>query len=70
MNSVLDGLEDCPLSKAIPFGMKGVSRTQLSIARHYGGIKYQGEHYVYIPETDELIRADVQKWKSKRKGAK
>ena len=38
-----------------------VSQTQLSIARHYGGITVNGEHYVYCPPTDELIRGDVLK---------
>lgn len=42
-----------------------VSQTQLSIARHYGGITVNGEHYVYCPPTDELIRGDVLKALSK-----
>lgn len=61
----LDGLEDCPLSRATPFGMTDVSKTQFSIARHYGGITYNGAKYTYIPTTDELIRDDVLKWKKK-----
>ena len=36
-----------------------VSTSQLSIARHYGGIKFNGVDYVYDPTTDTLIRADV-----------
>ena len=36
-----------------------VSQTQLSIARHFGGITVNGKNYVYFPETDELIRDDV-----------
>lgn len=39
----------------------GVSHTQLSIARHYGGIVFNGQHYTYMPATDELIRDDVLK---------
>lgn len=38
---------------------QGVSQTQLSIARHYGGMQVNGEHYVYCYPTDELIRQDV-----------
>ena len=60
---VLLGLEDCPLHKKTPFGIKNVSQTQLSIARHYGGIKYNGQEYTYFPKKDELIRNDVLKWK-------
>jgi len=64
--SILQGLEDCPLHRQSPFGMTNVSMTQLSIARHYGGINFNGNHYVYNPVTDELIRADVLKWKHKQ----
>ena len=48
----------------------GVSKTQLSIARHYGGCKVQGKHFVYNPIDDSLIREDVVKWIAKRKKAK
>ena len=61
--SDLTGLEDCPLDRKTPFGITNVSKTQLSIARHSGGISYNGAIYVYNPVTDELIRADVLKWK-------
>lgn len=44
-----------------PIGYMDVSRTQLSIARHYGGCTVQGRHYVYFPESDELWRDDVLK---------
>lgn len=40
---------------------RGVSQTQLSIARHCGGISVNDESYVYCPPTDELIRGDVLK---------
>lgn len=39
----------------------GISRTQLSIARYYGGIKVNGTEYAYIPEHDALIRHDYLK---------
>lgn len=40
---------------------RNVSQTQLSIARHYGGIKVSSDFYTYFPATDELIRDDVLK---------
>lgn len=55
-------LQNTKLSRNTPFSIQGVSNSQLSIARHYGGCKYQGRQYVYIPTTDELIREDVVKW--------
>jgi len=45
----------------------GVSMTQLSIARHYGGCKVNGKYFVYNPLDDSLIREDVVKWIAKRK---
>ena len=48
-----------------------ISQTQLSIARYYGGCKYNGENYVYNPADDTLTREDI--WKkehSKKKKAK
>jgi len=47
----------------------GVSRTQLSIARHYGGIVFNGQSYTYMPATDELIRDDVLKLIMKARAA-
>lgn len=32
-----------------------VSTSHLSIARHYGGMKINGEMYTYFPATDELV---------------
>lgn len=46
---------------------RNVSDTQLSIARHYGGIKVNDNFFYYLPETDELFRADVVKWLHKRR---
>ena len=42
-----------------PAIIRGVSSSQLSVARHYGGCRAFGRHYVYVPTTDELIRDDV-----------
>lgn len=61
--SILEGLEACPLHRRTPFGIVGVTRTQFSIARFYGSIKFNGEMYTYFPDSDELIRDDVLKWK-------
>jgi hypothetical protein len=36
-----------------------VSNTQLSVARHFGGCKVQGKHFVYNTTDDSLIRKDV-----------
>jgi hypothetical protein len=48
-----------------------VSFTQLSIARHFGGLEVQGKYYLYNPDDDSLIREDVVKWiVKKRKAAK
>jgi hypothetical protein len=40
-----------------------VSQSQLSIARHYGGCKYNGADYHYDPATDTLTRMDI--WRSR-----
>lgn len=36
-----------------------VSCTQLSVARLFGGCKFNGVHYVYDPTDDTLTREDV-----------
>lgn len=59
----LDGLENCGLHKRTPYGITGVSHGMFSIARHYGAATYQGDAYTYFPDTDELVRDDVLKWK-------
>ncbi len=63
----LDALQSSGLDPWTPFAIQGVSRTQLSVARHYMGCTYNGAHYVYNPVTDELIREDVLKWIGKRR---
>ncbi len=55
------------LDTATPFAISGVSNTQLSIARHYGGSTFQGWQYTYMPLTDELVRDDVVKWLAKHR---
>jgi len=58
-----------PLSKTTPFAIAGVSTGQLSVARHYGGCRYMGQGYSYIPTTDELVRDDVVAWLAKHRKA-
>ncbi len=48
-----------------PDEIHGVSQSQFSIARHYGGITFNGAHYTYIPHEDKLIRDDVLKARAK-----
>jgi hypothetical protein len=62
----LTGLDDCPLHRNSPYGVTNVSHTQLSIARYYGTINFNGFKYIYNPMADELIREDVLKWKTKQ----
>lgn len=61
------------LTKA-PERIYGWLDTQLSIARHYGGLTYNGKHYVvaYNEEGAPLVRSDVlaAEQKAKRKTAK
>jgi hypothetical protein len=64
--SELEGLDLCGLHKRTPYGMTNISQTQFSIARHYGGLKFQGDSYTYLPQTDELIRDDVWRWKRRQ----
>lgn len=65
----INALQTTRLDKQTPFAIGGVSQSQLSIARHYGGCKFRGRHYLYIPETDELLRDDVAKWLTKHRKA-
>jgi hypothetical protein len=48
-----------------PFLIGYASSGFFSIARHFGGIKYNGSHYMYFPDTDELVRDDVLRWLKK-----
>lgn len=40
-----------------------VSHTQLSVARYYGGCKYNGAEYHYDAESDTLTRMDI--WRAR-----
>jgi hypothetical protein len=47
------------LHQRAPYALFNVSRGFFSIARHYGGLTYQGCHYTYMPGHDECVRDDV-----------
>ena len=42
-----------------PEEIHNVSHSQLSVARHFGGCRYAGQHYHYDAARDVLIRADA-----------
>lgn len=42
-----------------PAEIHNVSNSQLSVARYYGGINYNGQHYHYDASQDALIRQDI-----------
>lgn len=63
----LDAVQASGLDPFTPYVIDGVSQSQFSVARHYGGCTYGGREYYYIPTTDELIREDVVKWVTKRR---
>ena len=44
-----------------------ISQTQMSIARHYGGIVFNGKQYIYNPIDDTLTREDVWKKENMKK---
>lgn len=60
MNKAIDRVREAVYRPEI---IHNVSTTQLSIARHYGGIKVNGVYYCYDPKSDTLIRDDVLKAK-------
>jgi hypothetical protein len=57
------------LHSRAPYVLRGVSKGFFSLARHYGGLTFQGCHYTYIPPHDECVRDDVLKMvgKTRRK---
>ena len=46
-----------------PEHIYNVSQTQLSVARYYGGCKFNGADYHYDAESDTLYRMDV--WRAR-----
>lgn len=55
----IEALQTSKMPRNTPFAIQGVMNTQMSIARFYGGIRYNGDAYTYMPDGDELIRDDV-----------
>ncbi len=49
------------LHKHAPYSIDGISQSMFSVARHYGGMTYQGCHYTYVQPHDECVRDDVLK---------
>jgi len=58
------------LHQRAPYQVQFVSSGQMSIARHYGGMSYNGSHFVYFPDCDSLVRDDVVKLVTKMRKAK
>ncbi len=61
----IDAMNASSLTRETPFLICGVRQTQFSIARFYGGAKFNGADYTYFEGSDELIRDDVLKWLTK-----
>ena len=51
-----------------PAEIFGVSQSQFSVARHYGGMRYAGADYHYDTARDVLVRRDV--WAKRMKDDK
>lgn len=49
------------LPRDTPYLITGVSRSQFSVARYYGGARYNSREYTYDPTDDTLVRGDVLK---------
>jgi hypothetical protein len=49
-----------------PEKIYGVSQSQFSIARHYGGVMFNGKFYIYDPKEDSLTREDILKKEKKK----
>jgi hypothetical protein len=58
------------LHKHAPYALCNVSQGFFSIARHYGGLTFQGCHYTYMQGHDECVRDDVLKLVAKMRKAK
>jgi len=61
----IDAMNASELARETPFLIRGVSQSHFSIARFYGGADFNGSHYTYLSDTDELIRDDVLKFVKK-----
>jgi hypothetical protein len=59
----------CDLPTNAPYVINGVTHTQFSIARFYGGIGFNGYSYAYDAGHDQLVRRDVLAWITKQRKA-
>jgi hypothetical protein len=59
----------CDLPTDSPYVINGVMNMQFSIARFYGGVKFNGYSYTYSPVDDQLVRRDVLAWITKQRKA-
>lgn len=55
------------LHQRAPYALCNVSQGFFSIARHYGGLTFQGCHYTYMPGHDECVRDDVLRLVTRRR---
>lgn len=70
LESEVEALQSSGLHRKTPYVIQDVSRSQFSIARHFGGATFNGDHYDYVPTFDELIREDVVQWLLKHRDTK
>jgi hypothetical protein len=63
----IEALQTSGLHTKTPYLIQGVRQSQLSIARFSGSCQFNGDHFTYLPDTDELIRDDVRKFIAKRR---
>lgn len=58
------------LHKRAPYSVTGISTSIFSVARHFGGMTYQGCNYTYMgAQFDECVRDDVLKMVTKLRKA-
>lgn len=57
------------LHQRAPYQIQFVCDGYFSVARHYGGMAYNGSHFVYFADCDSLVRDDVVKLVTKMRKA-
>ena len=62
-------LEGCDLHERTPYAIHHVSMSQLSVARHFGMVKFNGDVFIYFKDEDVLVRDDVLVWKKDQEKA-
>jgi hypothetical protein len=66
----LELLKASSMDHTTPYSYQDASKTHLSTARLAGGVTINGEAYIYIEYTDEIIREDVYRWLMARRKRK